>query len=327
MAKPAGRKTVSNPQNISVCGVETARCRACGACEEACPFSIPRVVLRRGAAAFAEIDGGACRGCGVCVAACPTGAIRQPGSNRALPEASEGLLVFACSRSGLFLHGKERIPKGVAALELPCAGGVSPAMILGAFARGFGGVLVMGRDQTTCRLNGAEDHVRRLVPCMEELARRVGLGEGRVRFVDPAKGREGPILAIEEARKVLQPTALRETYSAELPLESADDALAVLDWLAARAGVDVNASMLDLLLGEWLAPVELAKIFVGAGAKHGISLSIDAATKRSLDERLAAAAKNGARTLAAKSFADFVQLTIAQRRGAWRATHSKPVAP
>jgi ferredoxin len=249
MSEPAGRKSVSKLQT-SVCRVETARCRSCGACEEACPFSVPRVIVRRGAASFAEIDAGACRGCGVCVAACPVGAIGQPGANRGLP-SGRGLLAFACSRSGLFVRGGGRVPDGVTAMELPCAGGVSPAMILGALARGFDGVLVMGRNQETCRLNGAEDHVRSLVPRMAELARRAGLGDGRVRFIDPPKGRGGPVRALEEYRAALPPTPLEARLPAEHPAETLADAVAILAWLGAPLD---SSEVRAALFGEWVDP-------------------------------------------------------------------------
>jgi heterodisulfide reductase subunit A len=51
----------------------------CGACEEACPFDVPRVALRRGGGQVAQIPAAQCRGCGACVGACPTGAIEQQG--------------------------------------------------------------------------------------------------------------------------------------------------------------------------------------------------------------------------------------------------------
>jgi coenzyme F420-reducing hydrogenase delta subunit/Pyruvate/2-oxoacid:ferredoxin oxidoreductase delta subunit len=326
MGEPAGRGSVSKKE-IAVCGVDAVRCRACGACEEACPFSIPRVIVRRGAPASAEIDAGVCKGCGVCVAACPAHAVRQPGVNRSLPERRGRLLVIACARTGLFLRGGERVPAGATAMELPCAGGVSPAMILGALGRGFDGVLVMGRQQETCRLDGAEDHVRDLVvPRMEELSRRIGLGGGRVRFVEPAKGREGPIHAIEEHLAELAATPLREAYAAHLPTDSADDALAVFGWLAERGGVTVDAAQLDLLLGEWIAPLVLAEAGVGAVKGLSLVLAIDAAAKGAIDSQLAAAA-DGAREIAVGGLGELVQIAIAQRRGAWRTSHVRPVMP
>jgi len=312
---------------LAVCGVDAAKCWACGACEEACPFSIPRVVVRRGGSSAAVIDREACRGCGVCRAACPTGAIAQPRSAWTLPAKGRGVLAIACPRSGLGRRGFPTVPDGVTAIELPCAGGVGPAMILGALARGFDGVLVMGRHQETCRLLGAEDHARDVASRMEALAGLVGLGEGRVRFVEPAPGREGPVSAIEDFRAGLGPTSLRETAPAGMPAETADDALAVLQWLAARGGKGVDAAQLDLLLGEWIAPVVLAQAGIAPKKELGLKLAIDAAAKRAIDERLVAAAAKGEKELAVRSLGELVQYAIAQRRGAWRASHAKPVMP
>jgi ferredoxin len=312
---------------LAVCGVDAAKCRACGACEEACPFSIPRVVVRRGGSSAAVIDREACRGCGVCRAACPTGAIAQPRSTWALPDKGRGVLAIACPRSGLGRRGFPPVMEGVTAIELPCAGGVGPAMILGALARGFDGVLVMGRHQETCRLVGGEDRARDVASRMEALAALVGLGEGRVRFVEPAPGREGPTSAIQDFRAGLGPTTLEETAPAGMPAETADDALAALEWLAARAGVSVDAAQLDLLLGDWIAPVVLADAGIRPGQGIGIKLAIDPAAKRAIDGRLAAAAAAGEETIAARSLDELVQFAIAQRRGTWRASHVKPVMP
>jgi ferredoxin len=320
MREPTGRTSVSRGK-VAACAIDAPGCRGCGACEEACPFSVPRVVVRRGAPSTAEIDAGACRGCGVCVAACPTGAIRHPGVVRALPEP-RGLLAIACARSGLFVPGKDRVPAGAVALELPCAGGAGPGMVLGALARGFDGVLIMGRQQETCRLNGAEDRVRGLAPRLEELARRLGLGPGRVRFVDPEKGREGPVRAIEAYRAELAPTALGEARRADAPTDAADDALAAMAWIASRTGAAVDAQAFALLIGEWIAPHAL-----NAAPTRELLLAIDAGRRLEIDARIAAAAAAGKREIAARDADDFVQLAIALRRGTWRAAHVAPVLP
>ncbi len=222
---------------LAVCEVDAERCRACGACEEACPWSIPRVVLRKDAPAVAAINAEVCKACGVCVAACPSGAITQPGATRALPapaETDKPVLVVACGRSNLCGPGAPAMPAGASALEMPCAGSVSQAQLLGALASGFAGVLVLGRHEATCRLDGAEDHGRQTVARVDRLAELAGLGAGRVAFVEPAPGRRGPVTAIEEFAATLAPSAISTPAPPDLLVENQDAVAGLLQWLAER---------------------------------------------------------------------------------------------
>jgi len=351
---------------LAICGVDETRCRGCGACEEACPFSIPRVVLRRDGPSVATIDRETCRGCGVCLAACPTGAIEQPHAARALPEPSRGLLVIACPRSGFGHRGFGHVPEGVTVMELPCSGGVGQPLLLGALVRGFDGVLVLGRHEPTCRLGGAEQHAKDVVMRTEALARLAGLGAGRLAFVEPAPGPDGPRAAVLDFARALSSTPLKTCYPTDLPVERIDDVLAVLEWLgthwASRARPEI-ADTLDLLLGEWLGPHGLAAIEaealnalerhgskavvaldashaagvaaaraaglpyvdVGPSPSHSLAMNIDAAQRQQLERRLARATDLGATVIVAVDLAELVQLAVAQRHGAWRASHVRPV--
>ena len=263
--------------SLAVCAVDRERCTACGACEEACPFSVPRVVLRRDGGAAAEIRADACRGCGVCIAACPSAAISSPRAKRAVP-APDGarLLVIGCPRSGLLDPTAPVLPAGAKALELPCAGGVGPGMLLSALALGYGGVLVLGRHQRTCRLDGAEDHARAVVSRVERLAGLLGLGPGRVRFAEPAPGREGPVAAVREALADPAASPILAPAPADLigddlahavglvfrlgrvspltPSSVPSSASAPLSRSRERGRGEGLSSALDLLFEEWLAP-------------------------------------------------------------------------
>ncbi len=221
---------------LAVCAVNEGRCVACGVCEEACPFSVPRVVLHKDGTARAAIDVTACRGCGVCLAACPCGAIEQPRADRSIAaDAGERrALVVACPRSGLSLESSADLPEGVDLLELPCAGGTSPAMLIGALARGYDGVIVLGRHQETCRLAGAEDYARVVVHRVDRLARMTGLGQGRVVFEEPAPGPDGPTIAIWEFLETLEATPLEETLPSHIPTDMPGDAANILGWLLER---------------------------------------------------------------------------------------------
>ena len=245
---------------LAVCAVDPAVCLACGACEEACPFSVPRVVLRRDGGAAAEIRVDACRGCGVCLAACPSGAIASPRARREVP-APDGarLLVIGCPRSGLLDPTALALPANARAMELPCAGGVGPGMLLSALALGYDGVLVLGRHQETCRLDGAEDHARDVVSRIERLARRLGLGKGRVRFTEPMPGREGPAAAARDALDDLAPATVVKTAPGDLLGDSLDRAIALTGWLAGEtAGSADLSACLDVLFEEWLDPVRFS---------------------------------------------------------------------
>jgi len=307
-ARAAGTYSIWNRTfELATCAVRSDACRGCGACEEACPFSVPRVALRRDGGTVARIDASACRGCGVCIAACPSNAIASPRARRELPalpgSGGPRLLAIACARSNLCGPGAPELPPGVAVLELPCAGGTSPAMLLGALAVGFDGVLVIGRHQQTCRLDGAEDHAREVVARVERLARLAGLGADRVRFVEPAPGPDGPARAVIETLAEIGPGPLDEAMPAERLEDSADGAMAALSWLSTRpelspAGADWLAEhglpaavpgepvllagaipYLDLLLDEWLAADSLVDqlvdglaVFEALGVGVGVSV-------------------------------------------------------
>jgi ferredoxin len=245
---------------LAVCAVDPARCVACGACEEACPFSVPRVALRRDGTAAAEIRVDACRGCGVCVAACPSGAIAAPRARRAVP-APDGarLLVIGCPRSGLLDPTAPALPAAARAMELPCAGGVSPGMLLSALALGYHGVLVLGRHQETCRLDGAEDHAREVVSRIERLACLLGLGPGRARFTEPMPGREGPAAAARDALDDLGSVPPAETAPAEMAGDALAHAVELVFRMAKRGGREGLLPALDLLFEEWLDPVRFSE--------------------------------------------------------------------
>ncbi len=274
---------------LATCAVDASKCRGCGACAEACPFAVPRVRLQRAGSALAEISIEACRGCGVCFGVCPAGAIDQPRAKRrlpAVPSKSDGgsLLVLACARANLTGSIPRQLPPGVLVHELPCTGAADPALLLGALAQGFDGVLVLGRHQETCRLNGGETAAREVVDRVNRLARLVGLGENRVVFHEPAPGFDGAANAITDHAKTLNRSPLPAPAPADLKTGTLDDALGVVEWFGrqkglvpaehiwiadqqlplARPGQSALAldrlPQLDLLLGPLLKPAELAQV-------------------------------------------------------------------
>jgi len=58
-----------------VAQVDSARCRACGTCQEICEFHAVRVRENGRGVLVAQVNEAACLGCGTCTAHCPSGAI------------------------------------------------------------------------------------------------------------------------------------------------------------------------------------------------------------------------------------------------------------
>lgn len=75
------REEALQPQDLAaellVAQVDPLRCRGCGRCEQACPYSAARVQFGR-TRSVSEINQAFCRGCGHCAAQCPTQAIAYP---------------------------------------------------------------------------------------------------------------------------------------------------------------------------------------------------------------------------------------------------------
>lgn len=223
----------------AVATVERTRCLGCGSCEEACPFAVARVALHSDGRRVAVIPREQCRGCGACIGACPSGAIDQEHYGRAsLLEGVSGTRfpVVACGRADL---GRHELPDGVRVIDLPCTGRISGTQLLAGVTRGGDGILVLGRHQESCRLNGAEDPVHARVNRIRAALRTVGFEPDRVRFAVPDPGPEGPVTALREfvdSVSSLGPNPLDGLAPEGLfEDEGLDTDLAVLGWLSLRS--------------------------------------------------------------------------------------------
>ena len=143
------------------------KCTKCMRCAEACPYNAIRGELRK----WIEVIPGLCQGCGACVAECNVeGAITIPGFtdeqilaqiDAALAENPERkVLVFACnwcSYAGADLAGilKIQYPPSSRVIRTMCSARVSQKMVLHAFRRGAGAVLITGCWPQDCHYNYA----------------------------------------------------------------------------------------------------------------------------------------------------------------------------
>lgn len=172
-----------------------ARCVAaqgCQVCVDSCPCDAIR--LRDGRV---ELSKSACESCGLCVSACPAEALTFPGHSLAeldaqittlldptLADLEPRGILFVCRQSAPALEASiergSRYPSGWLPVGVPCAGSVSPGLMLYCLALGAAGVGIMGcRDQ--CQV-GQGAVVAEQVAFCQELLRLIGAQPGRVKL-------------------------------------------------------------------------------------------------------------------------------------------------
>lgn len=224
--------------HVPVCAVLTDLCRGCGACEQACPFDIPRVYATRGGAFLADISPETCTGCGICAGACPTGAIVQRGWDDAdlcgPPDLRGRTVTYACDRSRFVDADDATEPVGVS-----CVGRVNVDDILTCLGRGADGVQLVCRDRDTCPYGEGGHLGERHAAAAGELAEIAGLGDDRVRWVRPRPGAGGPDAAATEFRAACPASPLTDPIPLEFTeARGLDRALTVMDWLAMRPEIE-----------------------------------------------------------------------------------------
>lgn len=158
--------------------------QGCRVCVDSCPRDAIR--LRDGRI---ELSKSACESCGLCVSACPSEALTFPGHSLAeldaqittlldptLADLEPRGILFVCRQSApaldASLERNSRSPAGWLPVSVPCAGAVSPGLMLYCLALGAAEVGVVGcRDQ--CRVSQGLVVAERVGFC-QELLRMIG---------------------------------------------------------------------------------------------------------------------------------------------------------
>jgi coenzyme F420-reducing hydrogenase delta subunit/NAD-dependent dihydropyrimidine dehydrogenase PreA subunit len=184
---------------LETVSVDETLCAGCGICGMACPYEAPSLIEKQINGQMdrvAEVDANKCMGCGTCVAACPLGAIARPGvSNQEIKEqiffaeAANGasqLVTFVCDwclRADADVKLLESYPDNVRVIHIPCSGRIDPEMALLALRSGIDGVLVCGCQPGECHYQRGALVSACKIGMLSRMFDQMGLGDGRVRFV------------------------------------------------------------------------------------------------------------------------------------------------
>jgi len=208
--------------------IESGRCVRCLTCLRVCPY---RAVALDGRP---QILPDACERCGICAAECPREAIRIAGLEHADlhrliaagpttdPAGDSPLLVaFGCRRSAApALRAAAADSCWDATLniiEVPCAGGIAPAVILSAFRQGADGVLILACHADNCHSRHGNHLAQQRAQLSSAFLDRCGAGAGRLVFKTLASNMPAEAAAIVTAFSTTLRGLKSNTPSARTP--------------------------------------------------------------------------------------------------------------
>jgi coenzyme F420-reducing hydrogenase delta subunit len=173
LLKDTVEKLGYNPDNLIVkknavkAVYDTEKCVGCGKCVFICPYDA--IVWKD--VSTPEIITEDCMGCGACALVCPHQAIELRGyefepisdiikncSNKAAKVKAQGkpaVLLFVCQWSEF--SALDEVQKGclsddISIIEIPCAKGFDPVLVLEALSMGFDGVMAVVCPEDQCKL-------------------------------------------------------------------------------------------------------------------------------------------------------------------------------
>ena len=146
---------------------DTEKCVGCGKCVFICPYD----AIEWKDVSTPEINTDDCMGCGACALVCPHQAIELRGyefepiseiikncSGKAVKAKAKGkpaILLFVCQWSEFSTLDEVQkgcLTEGITIIELPCAKGFDPVLVLEAISLGFEGVMAVICPEELCKL-------------------------------------------------------------------------------------------------------------------------------------------------------------------------------
>jgi ferredoxin len=146
---------------------DTEKCVGCGKCVFICPYD----AIEWKDVSTPEINTDDCMGCGACALVCPHQAIELRGyefepiseiikncSGKAVKAKAQGkpaILLFVCQWSEFSTLDEVQkgcLTEGITIIELPCAKGFDPVLVLEAISLGFEGVMAVICPEELCKL-------------------------------------------------------------------------------------------------------------------------------------------------------------------------------
>ncbi|MEM4168997.1 MAG: hydrogenase iron-sulfur subunit [Thermoproteota archaeon] len=177
--------------------VDPLKCKGCLACTKMCPFQALKPIEAEGRKTI-QVTQSMCAGCGTCAAGCPFNALNQhhftdeqifAQIDAALEEQpKEKIISFCCnwcSYAGSDFAGVSRLeyPSSVRIIRVMCSGRVSEKMIIRAFEKGAGMVLVAPCHPADCHYISGNEWARRRVEALKRKLGKMGINPERLWFV------------------------------------------------------------------------------------------------------------------------------------------------
>jgi len=214
--------------------IDPATCTSCGMCAKVCPYHA--IEWEKGKKEAARVITAACAGCGTCGAECHFGAITMRHfSDESLyaeidaataQDACKKTVAFCCnwcSYAGADFAGVSRMqyPPNIRIIRTMCSGRVAEHMVLHAFQRGAGAVLVAGCHLQDCHYINANYQTLKRVEKLWKKLESKGIRKERLQlaWISAAEG-ERFATQVKEMAKIVATVTKKECDETAKLLES-----------------------------------------------------------------------------------------------------------